>query len=269
MTERKIVSCRLRKHLLGVAEVALLTFGLFACGPSGDNVDAHYSTWRNYGGTKEGNRYSSLDEINIKNVSELKQVWSFSSHDKDTSGRSQIQCNPIIINDVLYGVSPRSKLFALDAKSGKAKWIFDPFNQDTSSGKDAVPHYQITRGVAYWENGNDRRILYGVGPNIYAVNAENGKPVVQFGTNGVINLTEGLDREGGFNPFIVNTTPGCVYKDLFIVGTRVAETADAAPGDIRAYDIRTGKRKWTFHTIPHPGEYGYNTWPDKDAWKKL
>ncbi len=269
MRERKILSCSVLQKLKYITTVTSVTCYLIACNHRGDNVDDYYSTWKNYGGTNEGIRYSSLDQINLENVSGLKQAWSFSSHDKDTSGKSQIQCNPIIIDGILYGVSPRSKLFALDAKSGSLKWIFDPFSRDTLSGKGAAPRYQITRGVSYWENGNDRRILYGAGANMYAVHAENGKPVVQFGTDGVIHLTEGLDREAGFNPFVVNTTPGSIYKDLIIVGTRVAETADAAPGDIRAYDIRTGRLRWIFHTIPRPGEYGYETWPDKDAWKKL
>lgn len=269
MEERRKRAGGLVRHLTGSTKLALLALGLFACNSGGDNTDAHYSGWETYGGTKEGIRYSSLDQINPENVSQLRQAWSFSSYDKDSLDKSQIQCNPIIVNGVLYGVSPRSKLFAINANSGSPKWIFDPYDQDTSPGKDEMPRYQITRGVAYWESGDDRRILYGVGSVVYAINADNGKPDVAFGTRGSIDLAKGLNREGGFNPFVVNTTPGSVYKDLIIVGTRVAETADAAPGDIRAYDIRTGNLKWTFHTIPHPGEYGYNTWPDKNAWKKL
>ncbi|MFL5811692.1 MAG: PQQ-binding-like beta-propeller repeat protein, partial [Flavisolibacter sp.] len=120
------------------------------------------------------------------------------------------------------------------------------------------------------ETGSDRRIFYSVASRTYAINISDGKPVRSFGKGGYIDLVENLDRdEANFDPFVVGTTPGIIYKDLLIMGTRLGEAADAAPGHIRAYDVRTGSRRWIFHTIPHPGERGYDTWPDKDAWKKL
>ena len=128
------------------------------------------------------------------------------------------------------------------------------------------------RGVVYWqdEEGEDKRIFYSVGAKTYAINAADGKPIRSFGKGGYIDLSENLDRDpGAFNPFVASTTPGIIYNNLLIMGMRLAESADAAPGHIRAFDVLTGQRRWIFHTIPHPGEVGYDTWPDKEAWKRL
>ncbi|MFN2438084.1 MAG: PQQ-binding-like beta-propeller repeat protein [Chitinophagaceae bacterium] len=230
-----------------------------------------YTGWKTYAGTKDGMRYSSNDQINIDNVSQLQIAWSYSTNDKDTGNRTQNQCNPIIVDGILYGTSPRLKLFALNAATGEQKWLFDPAAEDTSSKNDPTAFFKVSRGVVYWQDkeGNDKRIFYSVGSKTYAINADDGKPVRTFGKSGFIDLTENLDREPGFNPFVAGTTPGIIYNDLLIMGMRLAESADAAPGHIRGFDTRTGERRWIFHTIPHPGEVGYDTWPDKDAWKKL
>ena len=231
-----------------------------------------YSSWEAYAGSKDGSRYSSNDQVNAGNVSKLQVAWTFSTNDKDTGHRSQIQCNPIVVDGILYGTSPRLKLFALNAATGEQKWLFDPANEDTVSKNDPYAYFKISRGVMYWEDeqGTDKRIFYSVGARTYCINASDGKPVRGFGRNGFINLAENLDRDSAsFKSFIAGTTPGIIYKDLMILGSRVSEDADAAPGHIRAFDVRTGERKWIFHTIPHPGEFGYETWPDKDAWEKL
>ena len=233
---------------------------------------ADYSGWGTYAGSKEGNRYSSNDQINIDNVHQLKIAWTYSSGDKDTGNHSQNQCNPIMVKGILYGTTPKLKLFALNAATGKQQWIFDPATEDSVVNKDPYAYFKVTRGVIYWQNkaGTDKRIIYSVGSKTYAINVADGKPVRSFGKHGYIDLTENLDREKGtYDPFIVNTTPGVVYKNLLIMGMRVSESADAAPAPIRAFDIITGQRKWIFHTIPHPGEKGYETWPDKDAYKKF
>lgn len=237
---------------------------LFSC--KNDPVD--YTKWENYAGTKDGMRYSALDQIDTANVTGLQEVWRFSTHDKDTLGKSQIQCNPIIVNGVLYGVSPASKLFALDAATGRPRWIFDPAGKDVA-GEQKQGSFNISRGVTYWTDGRESRIFYSAGKKIIAVDAGTGALIRSFGHEGWIDLSENLGRDAGANPYVVGTTPGVIYRELLIVGSRVAETADAAPGDIRAYDVRTGSLRWAFHTIPHPGEKGYETWPDKEAWKKL
>ncbi|SDP77838.1 quinoprotein glucose dehydrogenase [Mucilaginibacter sp. OK268] len=228
-----------------------------------------YSGWQTYAGTKEGNRYSSNEEINLDNVKQLKVAWTFSTKDRDTANRSQNQCNPIVVDGMLYGTSPKLKLFALDAATGEQRWIFDPASVDTSGKNDPMAYYKVSRGVIYWQNskGGEKRIFYSVGSKTYAIDAEAGTPVKSFGLGGYIDLTKDLGRET--KSFVAGTTPGVIYHDLFIVGTRVAESADAAPGHIRAYDARTGKMRWIFHTIPHPGEKGYETWQDTAAWKKF
>ena len=237
-----------------------------------DKAGSDHSGWPAYAGSKEGNRYSSNEQINTGNVSSLALAWSFSSGDKDTGNRTQNQCNPIMIDGVLYGTSPRLTLFALDAATGRLKWEFYPSSVDTNSKKDPFAYFKVNRGVLYWQNetGTDKRIIYSVASKTFAVNAADGKPIPGFGNKGYIDLTENIDREPGtYNNFIASSTPGVIYQNTLIVTSRVDESADAAPGDIRAFDMVTGKLKWTFHTIPHPGEKGYETWPDKDAWKKL
>jgi quinoprotein glucose dehydrogenase len=228
-----------------------------------------YAGWRTYAGSKDGNRYSSNDQITLKNVNQLKVEWTYSTNDKDSANRSQNQCNPIMVDGVLYGTSPKLKLFALDAATGEQKWLFDPAKQDISKKDDPLAFYKICRGVVYWEdeNGNNKRIFYSVGAKTYAIDANNGAPVKDFGKGGYLDLTENLGRKT--NSFVSGTTPGVIFKNLLIIGTRVSESDDSAPGHIRAYDVLTGKLRWIFHTIPHPGEKGYETWPDSTAWKRL
>lgn len=254
-------------QILVIIFMPLITL-LFSCNePATD-----YSGWGTYAGSKDGNRYSSNEQINNNNVAQLQVAWTYSSNDRDTGNHSQNQCNPIMVNGILYGTTPRLKLFALNAATGEQKWLFDPAGEDTSAKNDPYAFFKVTRGVIYWqdEKADDKRIIYSVGSKTYSINAADGRPVRSFGKNGYIDLTENLDRDSGtYNPFIANTTPGVVYKNLLIMGMRVAESADAAPGSIRAFDIKTGERKWIFHTIPHPGEKGYETWPDKEAYKKL
>ncbi len=262
-----------RSHTLTVTFILLLVsvFGLSSCEDSPASAP-DYSGWNTYAGSKDGLRYSSNDQINRDNVSKLKVAWTYCSGDKDTNNHSQIQCNPIMIRGILYGTTPRVKLFALNAATGKQQWIFDPASEDTSAIRNPSAFFKVNRGVVFWEdeNGNNQRIIYSVGSKTYAIDVTDGKPVRSFGQNGYIDLTQNIDREEGtYNPYISNTTPGIIYKDLIIMGCRVSEEADAAPGTIRAFDVRTGQLRWRFHTIPHPGELGYETWPDKDAWKKL
>jgi len=207
--------------------------------------------WPAYGGGPENNHYSNLTQINKSNVKRLTVAWSF-----DTQEEGGLQTSPIIVEGVLYGITPTQKLFALDAAAGKLLWKFDSGIRGT----------QPDRGLAYWADGNDKRILVGVMNFVYALDAATGKPIPSFGNGGRIDLRENLGREPASSQSVALTSPGIVYKDLIIFGGRNPETLPAPPGDIRAYDVRTGKLRWSFHTIPHPGEFGYDTWP-KDAWK--
>ena len=255
--------------------IPLLFLMLISCKEQGSESiinDSDYKGWTNYAGTKDGMRYSSNTEITNKNVHQLKLTWSYSTNDRSKENKSQNQCNPIIIDGVLFGVSPRSKLFALNAATGKQKWLFDPATNDINLESDPNSFYKVIRGVVFWKNedGSDQRILYSSGSRTYCINAYDGELIKTFGKGGFIDLDENLGRDdNNFNPFVAATSPGIVYKNLIIIGHRVSERIDAAPGPIRAYSVITGQLQWTFNTIPRPGEKGYETWPDKDAWKRL
>jgi quinoprotein glucose dehydrogenase len=209
--------------------------------------------WPRYGGNAEGNHYSALAQINRSNVGTLRVAWSF-----DTGEEGGLQSSPLIVNSVLYGITPTQKIFALDASTGKLLWRFD----------SGIKGTQPDRGLAYWTSpdGKSARILVGVLNYLYALDAATGKPIADFAGNGRIDLRENLGREPASANSIVLTSPGVVFEDLIIVGGRNPETLPAPPGDVRAFHVRTGKLRWSFHTIPHPGEPGYETWP-KDAWK--
>jgi glucose dehydrogenase len=225
-----------------------------------DKNDQHKRDWPAYGGAPENNHYSALTQINRGNVKQLAVAWSF-----DTQEEGVLQTSPIVVDGVLYGITPTQKIFALDAATGKLLWKFDSGIRGT----------QPDRGLAYWSDGKDsegevnkknKRILVGVMNFLYALDAATGLPIQSFGHDGRIDLRENLGREPAAAQSISMTSPGIVYKDLIIVGGRNPETLPAPPGDVRAFDVRTGQLRWSFHTIPRPGEFGYDTWP-KDAWK--
>ncbi len=241
--------------LILVPSLIVTTAGSIARGantptPSNEPGQEHQD-WPAYGGAPENNHYSKLAQINRSNVKRLAVAWSF-----DTQEEGGLQTSPIIVEGVLYGITPTQKVFALDAATGKFLWKFDSGIRGT----------QPDRGLAYWANRKDKRILVGVMNFVYALDAATGKPIPSFGNGGRIDLRENLGREPVSSQSVDLTSPGIVYKDLVIFGGRNPETLPAPPGDIRAYDVRTGKLRWSFHTIPHPGEFGYDTWP-KDAWK--
>ncbi len=242
------------KHFLSL----IVATCLLSCNES--TID--YTQWRTYGGTTDAARYSFLGQINVDNVKNLQVAWEF--HSGDSTERSQIQCQPIVIDGVLYATTPQIKLIALDAATGKQKWLFNPF--ELLSGENSWAG--TNRGVTYWSDGkSDKRIIFTAGSFMIAINAETGKPVTSFGDGGKVDLHKDLTAE--MQDFlIVSNTPGTIYKDLIIMGMRLSEGLDAAPGHVRAYDVRTGKQRWIFHTIPHPGELGYETW-GKDSWKNV
>ena len=205
--------------------------------------------WPAYGGGPEQARYSSLGQINRSNVAQLKVAWTF---DPAEGVGGRFQANPIIIGGVLYTITPGGSVIALDGATGALKWSWN-------SGTRAQG-----RGVTYWANAKERRLLASFGRYIYALDPLNGQRITPFGRDGRIDLHQDLGRDPETQS-VGLSTPGVIYRDIYIVGGRTSEGLPASPGDIRAYDVRTGSLKWSFHTIPHPGEFGYNTWP-KDAW---
>jgi quinoprotein glucose dehydrogenase len=218
-------------------------------------ADSHRS-WTVVTGGWEGMRYSALDQINRRNIAQLKLAWQFDTGDEFPG--SEMQCNPIVVDGVLFATSPKLRTIALEAATGALKWSFDPFAGQKSPGK------QRNRGVTYWADGMDKRVFVAAHSYLYALNAVTGKPITSFGKDGRVDLREGLGRDPQ-TLSVSATSPGVIYKDLLILGSIVSEDLPSAPGHIRAYDVRTGAIRWTFHTIPQPGEFGYETWP-KDAW---
>lgn len=208
--------------------------------------------WAVYDGSAGNSHYSDLTQINRTNVSQLREVWRY-----DTEERGGLETSPLIVHGVLYGYTPTQEVIALNAANGKLIWKFN----------SGIVGQQPARGLTYWSNGKpgDARILAGVMQYVYALNATTGKVIASFGDHGRIDLRENLGRDAKLQS-IALTTPGVLYKDLLIVGGREPESLPAPPGDVRAYDVRSGKLRWSFHTIPHPGEAGYDSWP-KDAWK--
>lgn len=229
-----------RRALLG--GLALLV----ACGRSGTPA----GEWRTTGGAPGNTRYSPLDQINRGNVAQLKVAWTYHTGDLPPD-RSEIQATPIVVDGVLYSTTPKLAVIALRADQGTLLWRFDPF-----PNRRTQPH--VNRGVVYWPEG--RRIFFAIERRLYALDARSGNPIRSFGDSGSIDLGAGLGRdvEGAY---LVSTSPGVVYKDVLIWGTRVGEEDGSAPGHVRAYDARSGKLRWTFHTIPQPGDSGYDTWP--------
>ncbi|HEX9189710.1 MAG TPA: PQQ-binding-like beta-propeller repeat protein [Vicinamibacteria bacterium] len=217
--------------------------------------------WRAHGGDPGHTQHSPLAQITPANVSRLRVAWTYRTGDAREGGRSQIQCNPIVVDGVLYATSAGLEAFALDAATGRERWRFDPFAAGAEESALGV-----NRGVVYWSDGRERRILYSAGQVLFALDASTGTLVPGFGTGGRVDLREGLGRDPK-SLFVLSTTPGAVYQDLLVLGTRVHEgPGPSAPGHVRAYDVRTGTIRWTFRTIPRPGEPGHETWP-KDAWK--
>ena len=212
------------------------------------------SDWNVYLGDKASSHYSTLKQITPENVATLAPAWSYHSGGADAENRSQIQCNPLVIDGVLYGTSPDFKLFAVDAATGEQRWSFDP-------AADGFGKAGVNRGLVHWAADGESRILYANDHFLHAVDARTGKRIPSFGKGGTIDLKEGLGRDAG-GLYLTANTPGVIFKDLLIMGMRLGEgPAPAAPGPVRAFNVRTGELVWRFNTIPQPGEPGYETWP--------
>lgn len=209
--------------------------------------------WAVYGGTTDNTHYSTLSQITPENVGKLKVAWTYETHDEFKG--SEMQTNPVVIDGVLYGTSPKLRTFALDATTGAELWSFDP-----NFGKPAPSRFRH-RGLVVTGD----RVLVTYRNKLYALDRKTGKPILSFGDSGFVDMRKAFDRPPE-RITISASSPGVVYGDLYIIGSTVSESLPSSPGDIRAYDVKTGALRWIFHTIPRPGEYGYDTWPP-DAWK--
>lgn len=251
-SKRCALICLLAVFISGVVHYSLARASAAAQGAS-LRAEPPASRWE-YGGGPAQDHYSPLTQINLSNVSRLQVAWEYDTGEKKF-GDYGLESSPLIVDGVLYGLTPSQRIFALNAATGRLLWKFD----------SGIPGTRPDRGLAYWASGGDKRIFAANMNFVYALNAETGKPILSFGKDGRIDLREHLGRDPA-SVSIELTSPGIVYKDLLIVGGEVPESLPCAPGDIRAYDVRTGALRWSFHTIPHPGELGYDTWP-KGAWK--
>lgn len=224
--------------------------------------------WSVYAGGKERMAYSSLSQIDTGNVKDLKVAWIYNTKDADKS--SQMQTNPLIVDGVLYGTSPQLKLFAADATTGKELWVFDPAPTMLvdNAGKQSFG-LNVCRGIAlHKEKNKEHLIFYTAGSSLYCINSATGKLVSTFGKDGRISLYDDLELNRDIsNLRVTSTSAGIIYKDLIIMGSSLSEEEEAAPGHVRAYDIYTGKIKWLFRTIPGPGEIGFDSWEDPQAYK--
>lgn len=231
-----------------------------ACGDLRSIPASGYDAWDAYGGGPEQLRYSRLRQINRGNVGELELAWEYDTGEAFPG--SEIQCNPLVAGGMLYGMSPNGRVFALDAGTGALRWSFRP-------QIDGQPYRgrTRTRGFMRWIGPDGARIYFAARHLLHALDAATGELVPEFGTGGMVDLREGLGRPAR-ELSVGMRTPGVVYGNLLIIGSIVSETLPSAPGDIRAYDAGTGQLRWSFHTIPHPGEAGHETWPE-DGWRTL
>ena len=209
-----------------------------------------YTSWSEYLGGPDRNHFSTLSQITLDNVTDLAVAWSY-----ETKIKGQMQMNPIIIDTILYGVDPAKQPVAIHAKTGKEIWTVEESVKKSAS-----------RGVAYWSNATEERILYVSDSYLYAVNAKDGEPIKSFGEDGKVDMRIGLPQIAR-DKYLTSTTPGTIYGDIIILPTRVSEGRKAAPGDILAFNIISGELAWVFHTIPYPSEQGYDTWQNKEAYK--
>jgi quinoprotein glucose dehydrogenase len=229
--------------------------------------------WRSYGGDNASRKYSPLSEINKTNLNKLKIAWSWVVPDAEITKSNQtlaratyFQCTPLMVNGVLYVTTPLSQLAAVDAGSGKTLWVYNPKSYE--AGRPTNIGF-INRGAAYWTDGKEERVFYPTGDaQLIAIQAKTGQPVAEFGEGGKLDLTQGLERAVSRRSYYVSSAP-LVCRDVVIVGSSISDgpiNKEAPPGHVRGFDVRTGKMKWIFHTIPCPGEFGNETWEDS-SWQ--
>jgi quinoprotein glucose dehydrogenase len=227
--------------------------------------------WRFYGGDAAGTRFSALQQIDRTNVGRLKRAWTYhmgetgrGGNEKDRHQVAPFESTPLVVDGILFFSTPSNRVIALDAENGKEIWQFDP-----QAGQAGQRRFFQHRGVAYWQskNADDRRILFGTfDGRLIALDAKTGKPCRDFGKDGTVDLRAGVADAFPDAQYSV-TSPPAIYQDLVITGAAVPEYPSMGPGGgVRAFDVRSGKLLWTFHTIPQPGEAGHETWQE-DAWQ--
>ena len=218
--------------------------------------------WRAYGADEGSTSYSPLDQINRDNIKDLKVAWVWKSDSLLPNPQATSETTPIMVNGVIYfSMDQKRFVVAADAATGETIWVYRP----TEGARfDGAPR-KVHRGVSYWTDGKgDDRIVFATpGFNLIALNAKTGVPVPGFGTNGIVDMMKDLDIDykGDPNGKIGNSSPVVISNDVIVVGpAHLRPTKNNVKGDVLAYDAKTGKKKWIFHTIPRKGEKGYETW---------
>ena len=236
--------------------LASIVYSCFFLAAGGNASGPDHMAWRDYGGSADSSQYSALRQINRSNVDRLQVAWVY-----PTGDGQKYSFNPIVVDDLMYVLGRHNSIVALNPATGKEVWTY-------SSGPDTK--IITNRGINYWESKDrsDRRLLFASNHFLRAIDARTGKPIPAFGNAGSVDLKQGLGRDPKDISLVQSTTPGRIFENLLILGSATNQGYGSAPGDIRAFDVRTGKLVWSFHTIPHPGEFGYETWP-KDAWKSV
>jgi quinoprotein glucose dehydrogenase len=236
--------------------ISALGFACLMLGSQPRAAGQSHATWSDYGGGPDSSQYSASRQIDRTNVSRLKVAWTFPTGDDN-----RYFFNPVQAHGLVYVLAENDAIVALNAETGEKVWAHKP---------DLHTEIITDRGINYWESkdGSERRLLFASNHFLHAIDARTGKSILTFGTNGRVDLKQGLDRDPSTLSLVQSTTPGRVFEDLLILGSATNQEYGSAPGDIRAFDVRSGKLVWTFHTIPRPGEFGYDTWPP-DAWKRV
>jgi quinoprotein glucose dehydrogenase len=252
-----------RSRLCVLCLCALFPTLLAVAGPrAGPGAD-----WPCTGGDPGCARYSPLAQISRRNVRDLQVAWAYHTGDQDDARKTTIECTPVVVDGVMYVTSVRSRVIALDAATGLEIWNYDPY---AGGGRRIIASGGVNRGVAYWSDGapgGARRILAGIADGrLISLDARTGRPDPGFGDGGVVELRAGMERDLARLPYGPTSAPA-IFKDLVILGVSCGEGPEpAAPGDVRAFDVRTGREAWRFHTVPRPGEFGHETW-EGDSWK--
>ncbi len=234
------------------------------------NADRGPADWPVWGGDQAAAHYSTLTEINTSNVARLHQAWNWATGETPLAQYGtrpgMFENTPVMIDGVVYVTTPYNRVVALEAERGKQLWAYDP--KSYADGQPPNGTGYVHRGIALWKDGRDLRIFLNTRYRLISLDAKTGKPVNSFGDNGVVDLSQGLVWQINKMHY-TETSPPVVYKNLVIVGNGVGDRLmykNDPPGDVRAFDARTGKRVWTFHTIPQAGEFGNETW-GADSWK--